>query len=497
MNKNTFKFISLTILCLGLSLNSCKDYLDVNDDPNQSSVSSDALQLSAAQLQIAIGIGERIFPRLNVLCQWHTGGPGVALGDPDQQKWASSEGNQVFRNLYRASNNLNYIVNNSAAPNYVAIAKILRAYSFQVCADLFGNIPYTDALRGDIADGSILHPAYDNAETVVYPGIEKELTDAIALIENNVGGTHPDADDLMYHGDMEGWYKFANSLLLKIYLRQGPSGQTKAAALYRDDNQFILSNSEAAYVPFTGGSEGSNPFWNAAKSTALGNFYAATTTVLDALDITQDPRKEYLFEPNSAGNFAGLFPGDIQNQPLSATFAAPNGAKAANGGIIFSPTAPVFLMSAWESNLLLAEAAARGWITPTGGTAADEYMYAVYESFDYLGLSTTEADTYLTGLAAYPTGGTLDEQISIIAYQKWISMAGIQPVEGWIETRRYDSPSLPIFYSQPGGLFESPTENALGPGVFISILPYPENEESLNQSFPGQHPVTDKVFWDN
>ena len=24
-----------------------------------------------------------------------------------------------------------------------------------------------------------------------------------------------------------------------------------------------------------------------------------------------------------------------------------------------------------------------------------------------------------------------------------------------------------------------------------------ENEESLNQSFPGQHPLTAKVFWDN
>jgi hypothetical protein len=55
---------------------------------------------------------------------------------------------------------------------------------------------------------------------------------------------------------------------------------------------------------------------------------------------------------------------------------------------------------------------------------------------------------------------------------------------------------LPIFASA-GGVFKSPTKNALGVGVFPSILPYPENEESLNQSFPGQHPITDKVFWDN
>jgi hypothetical protein len=75
-------------------------------------------------------------------------------------------------------------------------------------------------------------------------------------------------------------------------------------------------------------------------------------------------------------------------------------------------------------------------------------------------------------------------------------MNGLQPVESWIETRRFDSAATPYFTS-PGGLFKSPAKNALGVGIFPSIMPYPENEESLNQSFPGQHTITTKVFWDN
>jgi hypothetical protein len=486
MNTHKFKFIYLLVAGMGLSLFSCEKYLDVNVDPNQSTTSRADLQLTAAQLQTAIGIGQRIYPNLAIWCQYYTGGPGVSLGDPDQHKLASSEGNEVFTRLYRSSTNLNFIARGDAAPNYVAIAKILKAYNFHVCTDLFGDIPYLEALNGDIPDGSVLHPKYDNAKDVVYPGVERELLEAINLIDVNTAA-HPGTDDLIYGGNMENWSKFAHTLLLKMYLRQGASGQAKAAALYTSDDQFITANDANAKVDFPGGASGSNPFWNAAKSTALGNYYIATTTVLDYLGGTQDPRVDAFFDKNSAGIHFGLYPGDIQNAPASASFSRPAGALAATGGLIFSPTAPVFLMTAWEGNLLLAEAAARGWITTDVNAA---YEAGVKANFEYLGVAG-DVD-YLAG-----AGKLSDtEPIKSIALQKWTCMNGLQPVESWIETRRFDSAATPYFTS-PGGLFKSPAKNALGVGIFPSIMPYPENEESLNQSFPGQHTITTKVFWDN
>jgi hypothetical protein len=487
MKFNKFSYILAAVIAVSLSLSSCKDYLDVNIDPNQSTITADNLQLPAAQLQSAIGIGQRIFPNLAIWCQYYTGGPGVSLGDPDQHKWGSSEGNEVFDRLYRANGNLNYITKNSVDGNYVAIAKIMKAYNFQICADLFGDIPYLEALKGDIADGSILHPKYDSAKDVVYPALEKELLDALALIAASTTGKHPGTDDLIYGGDMALWTKFANTLLLKMYLRQGAGGQAKAAALYASDEDFILTNDEAAKVEFPGGSSGSNPFWTAAKSTALGNYYVATTTVIDYLGGTQDPRIDAFFDSPGAAHI-GLYPGDVQNAPASATFSRPNGGLSVTGGLIFSPTAPVFLLSAWESNLLLAEASSRGWITGAA-TTEDFYNAGVNANFEYLGVDDT---LYLQGPGKLGT-----DEIRSIALQKWTCMNGTQPLESWIEIRRHDNSGSPIFTSA-GGIFKSPTKNALGAGIFPSILPYPETEESLNQSFNNrQHPITDKVFWDN
>lgn len=490
MNSYKIKLMALLVVGMGLSFSACKDYLDVNIDPNQSTTSRVDLQLSAAELQISIGMGQRMYPNLAIWSQYWSGGPGVSLGDPDQHKLASSEGNEIFRTLYRSNVNLNYIVQNSSSNYYVGIAKILRAYNFQVCADLFGNIPYVDALKGDILDGSILHPKYDNAKDVVYPGIEAELKDAIRLIEATGTFALPGTDDLIYGGDMVKWDKFAHTLLLKVYLRQGASGATKAKDLYGTDDQFILTNAEAGKVPFPGGSSASNPFWNAAKSTALGNFYVATTTVLEYLSGTQDPRIDAFFDRNASDVHYGVFPGNIQAEPPTASFSRPAGALSTTGGLIFGPEIPVFLITAWESNLLLAEAAARGWIT--GGNAEQSYNTGVKASFSYLGLPDSVANQYLAAAGAYNTSNA----VKTIALQKWTCMNGIQPIESWIETRRFDSPGQ-IIFAGAGGLFKSPPHSALGAGIFPSILPYPENEESLNQNFPGPHTITDTVFWDD
>ncbi|HEX5625588.1 MAG TPA: SusD/RagB family nutrient-binding outer membrane lipoprotein, partial [Saprospiraceae bacterium] len=413
-------------------------------------------------------------------------GPGVALGEQDQHLLSSSECNQLFDNLYRANSNLNFIIG-TTEKNYQGLAKIMMAYNFGVCADLFGDIPFTEALKGDAAT-PIFSPNYDNAKTVVYPELEKLLVDGIQLLDA-VGFKHPGTDDLIYGGDLDKWKKLASSLLLKLYVRQGADGQAKLAALFSSPDQFITTNEDNALIQFVGTSTSSNPFWTEAKSSALGNYLVATTTSIDYLAGTQDPRIDQFYNKAVSGLHVGLRFGDIEAQPASADFSKPNGAKLPDGGVIFSPTAPVILVSSWEVNLLLAEAVARGWIA---GDAKALYDAAVKANFEYLGLDAASADTYLAGKGAYDPANA----IKSIALQKWVCMTGLQSVESWIETRRFDNSSNPIF-SSPGGIFVTPTKNGLGGNKFPSILPYPETEESLNKNFPGQHGLDAKVFWDN
>jgi Starch-binding associating with outer membrane len=489
MNQFKIKYALFVAIVSTIAFSSCKDYLDVNVNPNASTSSRIDLQLTSSQLYTSIGMGQRMFPNLNIWAQYQTGGPGVSLGDPDQHLLASSEGNELFRAMYRGGNNLNFIIkNNAGEKNYVAIAKILKAFNFQICVDMFGNIPYSEALKGDIPDGFVVSPSYDDAATV-YAALEKELTDAIALINeaaiSPASFKIPAGDDLIFGGDMTKWKKFAYTTLLKMSIRQDRA----IAGLSADVADYITTNADAAFIAFPGGSSGSNPAWNAAKSTALGNFYVATTTSLDYLGATQDPRIDYFYDKNGSGIHFGLKPGDVQNAPSTASFSRPAGALAPTGGLIFGPKVPVFLISAWESNLLLAEAAQKGWITAITAEAA--YEAGVKENFLYLGVTDGLDTTYLQNKGKFDTA----KPFKSIAYQKWVCMTGIQPLESWIETRRNDNSDLPLF-SSAGGIFVTPTKNALGGSTFPSILPYPESEESLNPKFPGQHPLTAKVFWD-
>ena len=91
----------------------------------------------------------------------------------------------------------------------------MQAYIFQVMTDLHGDIPFKDALK---AGKGIIAPAY-NTQQEVYDGLITLVNDGIALIDE-VTTNHPGTDDFFYHGDMHQWKKFANTLKLKIYLRQ-------------------------------------------------------------------------------------------------------------------------------------------------------------------------------------------------------------------------------------------------------------------------------------
>ncbi|MBK9212478.1 MAG: SusD/RagB family nutrient-binding outer membrane lipoprotein [Saprospiraceae bacterium] len=491
MKLKYINFVAILLLIIGAT--SCKKYLDINVDPNLSTTSRIDLQLSTGQLEMAIGIGDRIYQQTSIWSQYTTGGPGVALGDWDKNTMGIADGNQIFRGVYKGMSNLSFITKSSNQKNYQVAAIAMSAYGMQTMVDLFGNVPYTQALKGDIPDGFIVSPAYDDAKTVIYTGLENDLKQAQLLLTQGFDEklTIPGPDDLIYGKDATNWKSnwdaFCNTILLKLYLRQGESGRAKIQTL--DLSNLILSNAQMAKVNFDGGAKSKNPFWTSAKSTSLGNYHVASKTTIDYLKSTADPRIDAFYNASGNGSHVGLKQGDVENSPATADYSKPNGAKITTGGKIFSPTAPVILVSAWETELLVAEAIARGWVS---GDAKSHFENAVHLNMSYLGIDSTTTATYLNGSGIWDAANP----IKSIAIQKWVCMNGLQPMESWIETRRFDSSTNPIFTS-PTGIFVVPTNNVLGGNRFPSIFYYPESEQSLNNKFPGQHSLTDKVFWDN
>lgn len=97
-------------------------------------------------------------------------------------------------------------------------SKVIRCYVLMTLVDLYGDIPYSEALQGN----ANLTPKYDSS-AAVYAGIYGELNAAIAYLENtNVNDSENIAQDLFFGTgeigapDGSAWIRVANSLKLKM-----------------------------------------------------------------------------------------------------------------------------------------------------------------------------------------------------------------------------------------------------------------------------------------
>jgi hypothetical protein len=203
------------------------------------------------------------------------------------------------------------------------------------------------------------------------------------------------------------------------------------------------------------------------------------------------------------GAISGFAPG-FTGSDLSAINAI-NLTSPNTGLTPAGPASDAWILTSVESLFLQAEARERGIIT-TGSSAEQRLTDAIRESFVFLGLTATQADTYITNNASYPDvdyngvpqgPGLPAGGIFTILSQKWFALNGIAPYEVWSDYRRTD-----VVYGEGGGF---------DPGPSISILPgaesqlpvrlyYPQSEYSFNEAnVQAQGTInvfTNRVFWD-
>ncbi len=489
---NKMKNIKISALLLAIVLStSCQKFLDVNTDPNNPTTSKLSLTLSAGTVWAATAQGDFLSSTCGYFSQYWTGRPGIALQNLDRHEYPGAVSNNPWSFYYaRGLADLNFVAK-SSEPLYSGIAKLLLAYHFQVLTDCFGDVPYSEAFKGEIADGSNVSPKFDD-DVEIYKDLIVKIDEAISDLNTTVPGMLvPGDDDVIYGGDINKWIQFANSLKLKIYIRQANTDAASVDAIKQKfadiwaNEPLILSNTDACFVPFTGGTNSFNPLFAGDRGAPA---FTGCETSVKFLELTADPRIQKFYNQVTSGVYKGIPYGDVENQPtneaLFSNFKTPT--------FVYKSSAPVILISAYEVYFILAEAAARGWISDPASLFYDN---AVKLNFDYLGFSETDADSYLGSSGAYDATD-LNSQLKSIAIQKWIAFNGLQNVESWIEVRRFDTPSQTIFRGV-GGIFRSPTRNSMGDNNFPSILLYSDNELSFNANAPAQHSLTNRVFWDN
>jgi len=490
--RTTIKYKLLIAVTLILSvMQGCKkDFLDVNNNPNDPETVDLKFVLPSAQANLAYTLGNQLQVVGGLWGQYWTQGPNAnQYNDYDRYFYANTEADRPWRALYSGSlKDLDALYKKAEAEkkyNYSAIALILRAYTLQVVTDAWGDAPFTEALQG--FEG-ITSPKYDSQESI-YDALIPMLDDALEKIDPNL--ETPSSDDLVYQGDMLLWYKFANTLKLKIYLRQvkvRPAVAAAGIATMPADPTEYLETGEDALTHYIDEKFRQNPLYTTVNALAPGKNIFASKTSVDYLSSINDPRLEDFYDSNDAGLYVGIEQGAARDVTMFPPPVNDGNFSMFNSEQIIEPSVPVRLMSASESMFLQAEAIARGYMA---GDAQGMYEFAIEDSwgqwFASSALIGTDLSTYLAQPAvAYPGGGSINDQVKAIITQKWVAMNGNQNFESWTEWRRTGFPDF----------FVQSVTSVLGTGEFPARILYPSDELTSNANVLTGKTVTDHVWWD-
>ncbi|WP_339725401.1 SusD/RagB family nutrient-binding outer membrane lipoprotein [Maribacter stanieri] len=445
-----------TVLVLMLVISCTKDFEEINTNTN----APVTVQPSLLLRQVIYDYGEQMsyegFTAGNLLGQYSTA-LDFNLFDRHDLKSPQLGGNPwpiFYQNLRDNEIILNLSQENTAFAVYEGPARIMKAYMAAGLTDLFGDVPYSEAFKGDT---ETVTPVYDSQESIYMDenGVFDNLDKGIAAIENYTGIIALEGD-ILFNGDLEGWIRFANSLKIKYLMRV--SGKIDVASQLQTivaEGNFIDDNSENAIFNFTDGEP--NNFRLARLRIGDFNNYILSETMDEILTGLNDPRIDRLYRPfanSTDGEHNGLLNGIDASAGVSlADYSLLGTIFRENTGLLDAN-----FMTSMETHLLLAEAAQKGLIT-----ADTEMLYntGVTQAFDYWQVDLPA--NYLTVDAALDDGNALENIIT----QKWIANT-INGYEGWVEYRRTGFPQLKTISA------------SLNNNLIPIRMPYPSEEEALN-----------------
>lgn len=366
--------------------------------------------------------------------------------------------------------------------NQLAIIEVMEVYTWTVLVDTFGDIPYSEAL-----DPDNIYPTYDDA-AAIYADLFTRLNASISTLNENsaAGAGSLGASDLIYKGNVSKWIMFANSWKLRMGMMVADvDPATAQAAVEEAAPNVFKSAADNAVFSYTATTPNVNPVWTNLVQSGRNDFVPANTLV-DVMNEYNDPRRaEYFTQLN--GEYVGGIYGDNN---IYANFSKVN-------PDITVPNFPALLLSYYEVQFYLAEAAARGF--DTGATAEEHFVNAINASLAYWGVADQAADylaepevaAQVSAIASGADGMLSEEERRAIGIQKWIALYN-RGFEAWTEYRRLDYPQL-----------EAPVDQNAYYNIVPVRYPYPPSERTLNRdnveaaaSAIGGDEATNNIFWD-
>lgn len=472
----------LSIITLSVLFTACDTDLDINKDPDLLYDVPMASQLPAGEAGL-IGAEGSHFALIGGFWSQYWTQSTVANQYKDIDSYIIGTGDYytAWRDMYDALGDIRQVKRKALAQQnwkYYLIASVLDAQGSQILTDFYGSVPYTEA-----NNQNILEPQFDSGESI-YDAMIVDLDFALSQDLSASVGPTPGSEDLIFAGDMDNWTAFANTMKLKIYMRQTNSARSAEAgaaitSLLASGVAFL--DTDAAMTQFEDALGLSNPLYETDRRRLNNAANLRRSRTLSSF--LTDNADERLTEYYGAG--IALNQGDFNNNVNATTVSIVN----------LSATAPAYLMSREESLFLQAEAQAR-----YGSSAAAKTFYdaGVLENFSFY--SINGAPYVATGgVYEYPSGGSLQDQIKAIITQKWVAAFPGNGFEAFFDTNRTGYPQTSAVPQSdasyvPGELAYS--VNGATNGLFPKRVVYPQEETNTNKNTPALIPITTPVWWD-
>ena len=196
---------------------------------------------------------------------------------------------------------LQALADSSGDAIYGGIARVMEAMQIGLAADVWGDIPYSEAV------GEATTPALDPQEEV-YAAVQAKLDTAITLLESGEG-PGPGPVDLYYGGDADKWARLAHTLKARYHLHTAERvGASAYAAALAEAQQGIQQGED--FLGIADQNPQSNNAWYQFTVIQRAGYVFAGAHLVNLLKARNDPRLEQFFLPNGAGEFVGASPGD-------------------------------------------------------------------------------------------------------------------------------------------------------------------------------------------
>ncbi len=340
-------------------------------------------------------------------------------------------------------------------------AKVMKAFVFQHLVDMYGNVPFTDALKGVAS----LAPKFDDQKTV-YEGLITMLDDAIADLKANAFASSYASSDIYFKGSNAKWIQFANSLKLRILVHQAKI-TGRDAYITAEVNKIVsgaggwITGAEVAMNPgFEAVAGHTNPVYNTwgysstGAKLALNNYPRLTAYFVNTLKANNDTfrlkRFGYANGGENSANPGVSTAAEIASNYTGTPFGVSSGflpsASSSLGPSLLVKGEfgrPYVIMSAAEVQFCLAELKQRYPAVTLPGTAQSYYEEGVRQAFRLVGSTTAQANTLTSSAIANCDWAASTDKLAAIATQKWFALANFNGFEAWTEYRRTRLPVTP------------------------------------------------------